>query len=128
MNATTQTSDTNEEREDDDVGSRDISSKTTTTIANSIAATTPITELELIAKLRLAFGATLQMLEAARDNLVTLGERMDRLHDTSQQCRLALLERQQQQQQQQQGSSQEDAELPSTTVIPSSLPPFARPD
>jgi hypothetical protein len=42
----------------------------------------------------------LQMLEAARDNLVTLGERMDRLHDTSRQCRMALLLQQQEQQEQ----------------------------
>ena len=44
-------------------------------------------ELELISKLRLAFGATLQMLEAVRDNLVIMGERMDRLQESSRKCR-----------------------------------------
>jgi hypothetical protein len=47
-------------------------------------------ELELISKLRLAFGSALHMLESARDNLVVLGNRMDRLQDKSRQCREAL--------------------------------------
>ena len=90
------------------VDSNDRGTATTTSGSNieseTTIVTTPITELELIAKLRLAFGATLEMLEAARDNLVTLGERMDRLHDTSRQCRMALLLQRQERQGQQHSS------------------------
>jgi hypothetical protein len=66
-----------------------------------------ITELELISKLRLAMGATLQMLEATRDNLTVLGQRMDRLQHNSRACRqqqqLLRKRNQEQQQQDQQG-------------------------
>ena len=72
-------------------------------------ATATITELELISKLRLAMGATLQMLEATRDNLTILGQRMDRLQHNSRVCRqqqqqqqLLLLKRNQEQQRQDQ--------------------------
>lgn len=41
------------------------------------------TEVELLSRLRLAFGTTLQMLEATRDQLHILGDRMDRLREAS---------------------------------------------
>jgi hypothetical protein len=50
-------------------------------------------ELELLRKVRLALAATLHMLECARDDLVALGDRMDRLRIASEQCRVALQEK-----------------------------------
>ena len=47
-------------------------------------------ELELLRKVRLALGSMLFMLECARDDLVAMGERMDRLRAVSEQCRMAL--------------------------------------
>jgi hypothetical protein len=41
------------------------------------------TEIELLSRLRLAFGTTLKMLEATRDQLHILGDRMDRLREAS---------------------------------------------
>jgi BMFP domain-containing protein YqiC len=121
----TEHNNTNDESHDGGIGDRDIETTTRTTTATSI------TELELITKLRLAFAAMLQMLEAARDNLVTLGERMDRLHDTSRQCRMALLlQKQQQEQHEQQQSSQAErmGTLSTATEISSSLPTLPRAD
>mmetsp|Transcript_29500 Transcript_29500/g.44997 ORF Transcript_29500/g.44997 Transcript_29500/m.44997 type:complete len:83 (-) Transcript_29500:350-598(-) len=50
-------------------------------------------ELEILAKLQLTFSSTLNMLEAARDNLVVLGKRMDNLCDSSKRCRNDLLQK-----------------------------------
>ena len=50
-------------------------------------------ELELLRKVRLALGATLHMLECAQDDLVALGDRMDRLRIASERCRIALQEK-----------------------------------
>lgn len=50
-------------------------------------------ELFLIRRMRLAFESSLHMLEAARDDLVELGARMDRLQRASQLCRQALQEK-----------------------------------
>ena len=47
-------------------------------------------EVMLLTKFRLALGSTLRMLECARDDLVRLGERMDRLTVASRQCRERL--------------------------------------
>jgi hypothetical protein len=47
-------------------------------------------ELHVIRKMRLAFEASLQMLEAVRDDLVEMGDRMDRLAAASKRCREAL--------------------------------------
>jgi hypothetical protein len=47
-------------------------------------------ELQLLRKMRLAFGATLHMLECARDDLKAMGDRMERLRFASEQCRKAL--------------------------------------
>jgi hypothetical protein len=47
-------------------------------------------ELHLVRRMRLAFEASLQMLEAVRDDLVEMGDRMDRLSRASQLCREAL--------------------------------------
>ena len=47
-------------------------------------------EVILLTKFRLALGSTLRMLECARDDLVRLGERMDRLTVASRQCRERL--------------------------------------
>ena len=47
-------------------------------------------EVVLLTKFRLALGSTLRMLECARDDLVRLGERMDRLAVASRQCRERL--------------------------------------
>lgn len=47
-------------------------------------------EVILLTKFRLALGSTLRMLECARDDLVRLGERMDRLAVASRQCRERL--------------------------------------
>ena len=47
-------------------------------------------EVILLTKFRLALGSTLRMLECARDDLVRLGERMDRLMLASRQCRERL--------------------------------------
>jgi len=48
-------------------------------------------ELHVIRKLRLAFQASLHLLEAARDDLVAMGERVERLTVASRQCREQLL-------------------------------------
>lgn len=47
-------------------------------------------ELQLVRKMRLAFTSSLHMLEAARDDLIAMGLRMDRLQQASQLCRTAL--------------------------------------
>jgi len=57
-------------------------------------------EVILLTKFRLALGSTLRMLECARDDLVRLGERMDRLTVASRECREKLEARQAQQQMQ----------------------------
>lgn len=50
-------------------------------------------ELRLVRKMRLALASTLHMFEAARDDLVELGNRMDRLRAASELCRKALREK-----------------------------------
>ena len=55
-------------------------------------------EVILLTKFRLALGSTLRMLECARDDLVRLGERMDRLTVASRECREKLEAQQAQQQ------------------------------
>lgn len=50
-------------------------------------------ELTMIRKMRLAFTATLKLLEAVRDDLGELGHRMDRLTAASRRCRTLLLEK-----------------------------------
>ena len=50
-------------------------------------------ELRLIRKMRLAFASTLHMLEAARDSMVELGDRMERLQTASELCRTTLEEK-----------------------------------
>jgi hypothetical protein len=47
-------------------------------------------ELRLVRRMRLAFEASLRMLEAARDDLEEMGDRMDRLARASELCRGAL--------------------------------------
>lgn len=47
-------------------------------------------ELELLRKMRLAFGTILHMLECARDDLKAMGDRMDRLRCASEQCRKVM--------------------------------------
>lgn len=47
-------------------------------------------ELQLIRNMRSAFTSSLHMLEAARDDLIAMGLRMDRLQQASQLCRTAL--------------------------------------
>jgi hypothetical protein len=49
-------------------------------------------ELRIVRKMRLALASTLHMFEAARDDLVELGNRMDRLRAASELCRKALTE------------------------------------
>ncbi len=49
-------------------------------------------ELEIVRNMRQAFTAALQMLEAARDDLIEMGLRMDRLQQASVQCRTAWQE------------------------------------
>ncbi len=49
-------------------------------------------ELEIVTKMRQAFTAALQMLEAARDDLIEMGWRMERLQQASVQCRTAWQE------------------------------------
>ena len=49
-------------------------------------------ELHLVTKLRRTFAATLYMMNAAHDDLVALGERLDRLTIASRQCRESLIE------------------------------------
>ena len=66
-------------------------------------------EVMLLTKFRLALGSTLRMLECARDDLVRLGERMDRLTVASRECR-EKLEAQQAQQQQTQHESEGEAQ------------------
>lgn len=66
-------------------------------------------EVILLTKFRLALGSTLRMLECARDDLVRLGERMDRLTVASRECR-EKLEAQQGQQQQTQYESEGEAQ------------------
>jgi hypothetical protein len=50
-------------------------------------------EIMLLRNLRLALGSTLRMLESARDDLVIMGERMDRLSKSSEHCRTILEQR-----------------------------------
>jgi len=50
-------------------------------------------ELYLIRKMRLAFAASLRMLEAARDDMNHMSSRMDRLRNASWLCRKALAEK-----------------------------------
>jgi hypothetical protein len=50
-------------------------------------------ELRLVRKMRLALASTLHMFEAARDDLVEMGNRMDRLRAASEICRKALREK-----------------------------------
>lgn len=50
-------------------------------------------ELLLVRKMRQAFTSSLQMLEAARDDLIGMGLRMERLQQASALCRTALLSR-----------------------------------
>lgn len=50
-------------------------------------------ELRLIGKMRVAMASSLHMFEAARDSLVELGDRMDRLQAASELCRKALAEK-----------------------------------
>lgn len=47
-------------------------------------------EIQLLTRVRLALSATLHLLECARDDMVALGERMDRLRLASERCREAL--------------------------------------
>lgn len=47
-------------------------------------------EIQLVRKMRLAFASSLHMLEAARDDLVEIGARMDRLQAASELCRESL--------------------------------------
>jgi hypothetical protein len=47
-------------------------------------------ELRLVRRMRLAFEASLRMMEAARDDLEEMGDRMDRLARASELCRGAL--------------------------------------
>jgi len=51
-------------------------------------------EIVLLTKFRLALGSTLRMLECARDDMVRLGDRMDRLTEASRLCRRRLEEQQ----------------------------------
>lgn len=53
-------------------------------------------ELKVVRKMRLAFSATLQLLEAARDDLAEKGRRLDRLTAASHLCRSALQEKKKQ--------------------------------
>jgi hypothetical protein len=48
-------------------------------------------ELRILRKLKLAFAASLPMLEAAQKDLIEMGNRLDRLRIASEQCRAALL-------------------------------------
>ena len=65
-------------------------------------------EVILLTKFRLALGSTLRMLECARDDLVRLGERMDRLTVASRECRekLEAQQAEQQMQHESEGESQ----------------------
>jgi len=67
-------------------------------------------EVILLTKFRLALGSTLRMLECARDDLVRLGERMDRLTVASRECRENLETQQAQQQQTQHEHSEGEAQ------------------
>ena len=51
-------------------------------------------ELQVIRRMNQAFSSSLCLLTAARDDLVEMGRRMDRLRHASQQCRRALVEKQ----------------------------------
>lgn len=57
-------------------------------------------ELAILRKMRVAFRSTLHMLEAARDDLVEMGQRMDRLKESSERCRTAILKKRQHEQSQ----------------------------
>jgi len=50
-------------------------------------------ELNILTQIRLALSSTLRMLECARDDLVVLGMRIDRLSEASVRCRHALIAR-----------------------------------
>ena len=58
-------------------------------------------ELQVIRRMNQAFSSSLCMLEAARDDLVEMGHRMDRLRQASQQCRQAIHKKQASEQRQQ---------------------------
>ena len=60
----------------------------------------------MLRQLRLALQAATHLLEAARDDLAAMGERLDRLTVASRQCRLAVL-----QQQNQKAAAAQQAEL-----------------
>lgn len=62
-------------------------------------------ELQLIRKIRLAFVSSLRMLEAAREDLVEVGNRMDRLTLASQACRQAFQDKRRREQQAAEASS-----------------------
>jgi hypothetical protein len=48
-------------------------------------------ELHILRKMKQAFASSLHMLEAARDDLVEMGNRMDQLRRASEVCRKAIL-------------------------------------
>jgi hypothetical protein len=50
-------------------------------------------ELEIVRKIKQTFAVSLQMLESARDDLVEMGNRMDRLREASELCRKAISEK-----------------------------------
>jgi hypothetical protein len=50
-------------------------------------------ELKVIWKMRVAYASCLYMLESTRDDLVEMGNRMDRLRNVSELCRKALTEK-----------------------------------
>jgi len=47
-------------------------------------------EVILLTQIRLALSSMLQMLEMARENLIYLGSRLDKLREASEKCRLIL--------------------------------------
>ena len=51
-------------------------------------------ELEILQKIKQTFTVSLHMLESARDDLVEMGNRMDRLREASELCRKAISEKQ----------------------------------
>ena len=52
-------------------------------------------EIEIVQKMKQAFATSLLMLETARDDIVEMGKRMDRLRAASEACRKALAEKKQ---------------------------------
>jgi len=53
-------------------------------------------EVILLTQIRLALSSMLQMLEIARENLIFLGSRLDKLREASEKCRLILQRKHQQ--------------------------------